>query len=534
VKILITGGDSRLSRAAGAAFAPEISVRLADHHFGAALPAGVERREGDIREEAFAAECMQGMDCILHLDPLTAQEGEDIEALDRATRGTYVLIEAALNAGVPQFVLGSSLALFDRLPADWAVTENWRPRPEPRIAHLSPWLAELCVRECIRAASIRALCLRFGQIVDEEEARSRPFDPRRLHLEDALAGLHRAVTFTPHPSLPQQGWWVFHITAPGDGAKIRLSNSTRQTLGYEPTHDFDTPGAAAERTQEPARSDPRTWKEILSPAAPVPSRPIRKVVVFGAGGPLAAVTAQELRDAYTLRLTDLRPLEEIAAEAKPQSPGAPLPTPFPPPHACQTVDVRDVEQVMSACEDMDAILNCTVIRHDPVDAFLVNTIGAYNLLQAAVAHGIRRVVQTGPNMVAPHTADGYWWDYDLTSDAPPRPGRSLYGISKYLGQEICRVFAEAYALEIPVLLFCLFVNPETAHPGSLHPFSVSWQDSARALRRALEAPSLPSPYEVMNIHADLPHGLFSNAKARQLLDWEPRDRLEKQWKRPIS
>ena len=54
------------------------------------------------------------------------------------------------------------------------------------------------------------------------------------------------------------------------------------------------------------------------------------LVLFGAGGPLAAVTAQQLAPAYRLRLTDLRPLATIAAEGKPQSKGAPLPAVLPP------------------------------------------------------------------------------------------------------------------------------------------------------------------------------------------------------------
>ena len=50
-----------------------------------------------------------------------------------------------------------------------------------------------------------------------------------------------------------------------------------------------------------------------------------KVAIFGAGGPVGAAAGRALREHYTLRLTDLRPIAEIVAENKPQSPGAPLP-----------------------------------------------------------------------------------------------------------------------------------------------------------------------------------------------------------------
>jgi nucleoside-diphosphate-sugar epimerase len=182
---------------------------------------------------------------------------------------------------------------------------------------------------------------------------------------------------------------------------------------------------------------------------------------------------------------------------------------------------------MAACEGMDAVINCTVLRHDPVDAFLVNTLGAYNVARAAVAHGIRRMVHTGPEMVDTPDPACYNWDYDVPGDAPPRPGSALYFHSKFLGQEICRVFAEHHDLEVPVLLYGQFINPE--RDTGIYPFSISWQDSARSLRRALEVRSLPSPYEVMNIVTDIPYGRYSNQRAKMLLDWEPRDAMPDLW-----
>jgi len=183
--------------------------------------------------------------------------------------------------------------------------------------------------------------------------------------------------------------------------------------------------------------------------------------------------------------------------------------------------------VMAACEGMDAIINCTVMRFDPIEAFRVNTLGAYNVMRAAVAHGIRRVVHTGPQQVDTPELACYHWDYDVPGDAPPRPGTQLYFHTKYLGQELCRVYAEHYDLEVPVLLYALFRNEDT--DSGVYPFSISWQDSARAVRRALEVRSLPSPYEVMNIVSDIPYGRYSNQRAKTLLDWEPRDLMPKLW-----
>jgi nucleoside-diphosphate-sugar epimerase len=59
--------------------------------------------------------------------------------------------------------------------------------------------------------------------------------------------------------------------------------------------------------------------------------------------------------------------------------------------------------------------------------------------------------------------------------------------------------------------------------------TVSWSDAARAMRCALEVPSLPRPFEVFHILADLPHGKYTNEKARRLLGWRPHDTLSHLW-----
>ena len=41
----------------------------------------------------------------------------------------------------------------------------------------------------------------------------------------------------------------------------------------------------------------------------------------------------------------------------------------------------------------------------------------------------------------------------------------------------------------------------------------------------------PSGNEVLHIQADLPHGKFTNEKAKRLLNWQPRDGLEAFWQR---
>jgi hypothetical protein len=94
---------------------------------------------------------------------------------------------------------------------------------------------------------------------------------------------------------------------------------------------------------------------------------------------------------------------------------------------------------MDAASGMDAIAILSVSRRDRQAAFDVNSLGVYNALKAAKAHGIRRIVNTGPR--GQLARDRYAeWDFDLNPEMPPQPGRTLYWITKGLGLEMARVY----------------------------------------------------------------------------------------------
>lgn len=114
-------------------------------------------------------------------------------------------------------------------------------------------------------------------------------------------------------------------------------------------------------------------------------------------------------------------------------------------------------------------------------------------------------------------------------------------MSKSAGQEICRIFAEQVPIHVLCMLFLNFLSTDPDSPRyggrrGLIPFSVTFPDAARAIRCALEADvsKLPSHNEVFFVTADLPHGKYSNAKARRFLGWEPQDSLEVFYRRSLQ
>lgn len=512
MRILIAGRREGLGGALVTALAHRHDVRMLEHG------------GGDPRQPDAAAEAAQEFETIVLAPPFVGPDAPDGEILDAAARGTYNLLTQAPAA---RFILLSSLRTLERYPSDYRVSEQWAPRPSADVKSLAPHLAELVARELSRVRPVQAIALRLGEVVDDRHASRRPPDASWLHIEDAVQAVERALAFEPPADGPQTGWWVFHI--PGGGRKTRfpLALAGSPLFGYRPQHDLSA-GAKLPPSQPPIG----THKGRDAKAAYRPQR----VVIYGAGGPVAAVTTEALARDHILRLTDLRPLAEIIAENRPPTPGRPSPRLLGPPHEIACVDVTDAEKVLQAARGMDAMINCTVVRDQPEQAFQVNVVGVYNMLRAAVACEIRRFVQTGPPQgCTPIYSDptNYGYDYDISAEAPARPGNDLYNLTKFLGQEICRIFADVHGIETPVLTFAGLVDPQgPGHDAERpHAWLTAWEDVGSAMRQALTVPSFPRNFEVMQICSDTPHGRFSNEKARRLLAWEPRHRMERYWLR---
>ena len=239
------------------------------------------------------------------------------------------------------------------------------------------------------------------------------------------------------------------------------------------------------------------------------------ILLLGATGYLGPHVIAALEGRHTLRLTDVKQRPDTA-------------------HEYRVVDAGNLDQVVAAAEGMDAIVNLSVMRHDRKLAFDVNTRGTYNALAAAVEHGIKRVINTGPFFAA--TGPTYErYDFDIHEDVPPQPGTLLYAMSKGLGEEMCRIFANYHDMYVMSLLFYHF-RYETNRPNDepeFKPFTVTWNDTSALFRLAAEIDldKLPSRYEAFFVSADFPHRQFSNEKVKRVFGWQPTHNFERFWVR---
>ena len=219
-----------------------------------------------------------------------------------------------------------------------------------------------------------------------------------------------------------------------------------------------------------------------------------------------------LENEHTLRITDVN----AAADSS---------------HDYLKVDSSDLNQVMEASKGMDAIINLSVVRWDPQLSFDVNALGCYNMMAAAVEHGVRRVINTGPEYTV-YGPSYMRFDYDLTPDVPRHPGTQLYPLTKSLGQEICQVFTENHDVYVMMLLFWGLIKAGEPRPH-MPPFAASWNDVGEAFRCALcvDLDRLPSRCEIFTISDDSPHGKFHHDKASRILGWHPKDDMRPYWRK---
>ena len=236
----------------------------------------------------------------------------------------------------------------------------------------------------------------------------------------------------------------------------------------------------------------------------------KKVLFLGASGMIGPYLTPGLESHYELRLADI----------KPHPVGRPL----------LAVDVSDFDQVLAAARGVDAIMNFTVNRGHPEQSFRVNVRGAWNVMQVAAELQIPKVIHSGPEAVMGE----YEHDFDV-ADPPGRPGTGLYGMTKLLSREICRTFARAHHIQTLCLLFCyLSPRPASTNGQDFHRFHVIHDDLQEACRLALELESVPDDYQELNLLSLEGHGKYSATKARRILGFQPLQRWEEEYRRPLS
>jgi len=162
---------------------------------------------------------------------------------------------------------------------------------------------------------------------------------------------------------------------------------------------------------------------------------------------------------------------------------------------CIEGDLRDPELVREACEGQDVVVHVAGI-HGPAwrelgdhALFEINIMGTRNILQGAAKAGVRRVIFTSSIHAtgrSPMPAPYLPIDEEL-----PREPLDVYGLSKQVGEQMCRYAARVHGMSV----ICLrpgWICPEDADLTRQFTkvfYGVDVRDVAQAHGLAVEAPA---------------------------------------------
>lgn len=165
--------------------------------------------------------------------------------------------------------------------------------------------------------------------------------------------------------------------------------------------------------------------------------------------------------------------------------------------------LTDPAALAEACRGQDAIVHLAALHGSSWravgdhEAFAVNVLGTWHLLQAAVAAGVSRVVFASSIWAAGHGTSPLYLPID---EDLPRDPVEAYGLSKWLGERLCHCASERHGL-ITIALRVGGIVPAERYDAANPRYrcgAVDVRDVAEAHRQALHA-AIATPHVVYNI-----------------------------------
>jgi nucleoside-diphosphate-sugar epimerase len=171
-------------------------------------------------------------------------------------------------------------------------------------------------------------------------------------------------------------------------------------------------------------------------------------------------------------------------------------------------DLCRADAVAEACRGCEAVIHLAALHGRAWEAagdeigFGVNLEGTRNILEGAARAGARRVVWTSSIWAAGH---GPVPPYLPIDEDLPRQPCELYGLTKLLGEALCRYYTQRHGLSTLALRPAGIAPAERYRPDDLAYLGgvVDVRDVAQAHALALAAPAALT-HAVLNVTADSP------------------------------
>jgi UDP-glucose 4-epimerase len=139
-------------------------------------------------------------------------------------------------------------------------------------------------------------------------------------------------------------------------------------------------------------------------------------------------------------------------------------------------DIRDAKTVRALVDGADTVFHQAALRitqcaDDPRAAFAVMAGGTYDLLEASVAAGVRKVV-----MASSASVYGMAQEFPTTERHNPYDNRTLYGAAKAFGEGLLRSFNEMFGLDYVALRYFNVYGPRMDIHGRYTEVLIRWME----------------------------------------------------------
>ena len=143
-------------------------------------------------------------------------------------------------------------------------------------------------------------------------------------------------------------------------------------------------------------------------------------------------------------------------------------------------DIRDVETMHKVTQGMDAVIHMATLRitacaAEPREALGVMCDGSFNMLEAAQAAGVKKVVAASSASIY-----GLAEQFPTREDHHPYANRTWYGASKIMLEGLLRSFNDMYKLPYVALRYFNVYGPRMDLHGRYTEVLIRWMDRIAA------------------------------------------------------
>lgn len=228
---------------------------------------------------------------------------------------------------------------------------------------------------------------------------------------------------------------------------------------------------------------------------------MKHILLTGASGGVATRIRPLLREHYRLRLSDRRPVTDVAGGED-----------------VLPAELSDMAALRKAVAGVDGIIHLGgyALEADWETIHAANIAGAYNLFEAARLEGVKRIIFASSN----HAMGFYPRDEKIGVDVTVRPD-SRYGVSKAFGEALASLYAYKYGAEV----LSIRIGNVDERPVDIRRLAIwiSPRDLVQLIRIGLERPGIR--HEIVYGMSDNKRAWWDNSNAYQL-GYRPEDRSE--------